>query len=436
MPVVKFKCRQCPESFRSKALRKAHVNAVHKRRYSCSMDAEMTTVRGQVWNDTPKNDTGIPSGSNVEARFTTIEKALQHAKDPQHRNVQPLYRCPVENCRLTVLGKAINKATLVKHWNMHVKQEHVSGEFELVYMEAEQPPFRDIPVLGSIMANNHSIRLAYDSLDNIMPESQEDKDEEEDEEDDMEEEQILVRDDQDVNILEHNTYWWETHRDHFVSFNARGYKCAGPALKTTHFIVEGCPSDAIVDFDTALIRRSRGRRMPTMSLDSRCASCHSEMRVRQLIKRFDSGKIDLKGGLDALRQTFVDATSETWTCTKDYEGRVRQPVRQQSDQQVVIIDNEFNPITYELYETCIIDRVSGKTLLNTLIVHTDETRPTVSTQKPRGREGQYHQSSTQEKGLRSEPWNGSDERAPSRGEAESIWDHIQDDISGLAHITR
>jgi hypothetical protein len=176
----------------------------------------------------------------------------------------------------------------------------------------------------------------------------------------------------------------ESHKDHLVSFNARGYKCAGPALETTHFIVGGCPVGAIIDFDTALMRRSRGRRLPTMSLDSRCASCHSEMRIRQLIKRFDSPKLDPKGGLGALTETFATAISKTWTCTKDYERRVQQPVREQSHRKVVIIDNEFNPITHELYETAIIDRVSGESLFNTLIVHTEETKSTVSTRRTQG----------------------------------------------------
>ncbi|KAI1041538.1 hypothetical protein LB505_001783 [Fusarium chuoi] len=236
------------------------------------------------------------------------------------------------------------------------------------------------------MANNHSLLLADALLGNTVPEPQEDADEDADEDDqaDEEEDQILVSADEEINILEHNTDWWESHRDHLVCYNARGYKCAGPALETRHFIIQGCPAGAIIDFDTALLRRSRGRRLPTLSLDSQCASCHSEVRVKQLIKRFDSPKLDLKGGLGALRQTFVDATLETWTCTEDYEQRVRQPVRQQLDQQVVIIDNEFNPITHELYETSIIDRVSGKSLLNTLIVHTEETKSTVSTQRTKG----------------------------------------------------
>lgn len=39
----------------------------------------------------------------------------------------------------------------------------------------------------------------------------------------------------------------------------------------------------------------------------------------------------------------------------------------------VIIDNEFNPKTRELYETAIIDRVTGEVLINTVIRHTDAT---------------------------------------------------------------
>ncbi|KAF5549562.1 zinc finger protein [Fusarium phyllophilum] len=108
------------------------------------------------------------------------------------------------------------------------------------------------------------------------------------------------------------------------------------------------------------------------------------MRVRQLIKRFDSPKIDPKAGLGALTKTFSTAISKTWTCTKDYERRVRQPVRAGLGQKVVIIDNEFDPITRELYETAIIDRVSGKTLLNTLIAHTEETKSAAPPRRTQG----------------------------------------------------
>jgi hypothetical protein len=108
------------------------------------------------------------------------------------------------------------------------------------------------------------------------------------------------------------------------------------------------------------------------------------MRIRELIKRFDSPKLDPKSSLGVLTETLATAISKTWTCTKDYERRVRQPIQEQAHRKVVIIDNEFNPITHELYETAIIDRVSGETLLNTLIVHTEETKPTVSTRRTQG----------------------------------------------------
>lgn len=93
---------------------------------------------------------------------------------------------------------------------MHVNQGHISGDLELVYIEAVQPPFRDIPILGSIMANNHSLLLADALLGNTVPEPQEDADEDADEDDqaDEEEDQILVSADEEINILEHNTDWW------------------------------------------------------------------------------------------------------------------------------------------------------------------------------------------------------------------------------------
>ncbi|SCV51257.1 uncharacterized protein FFB14_11919 [Fusarium fujikuroi] len=450
MPVVKpFKCPECSKPYGSKSGLTEHVNTVHKNKthrcpYGCgkvytqlagrnrhirtehenhphfpcqAIDCDKTFKREDyardhyqrvhVDGDKPyscdfcgKKFQFLPSKNIHEEShtqyacprnscyqgFSTIEGALEHAKDPQHRSDQQLYECPVENCRLTVIGKVLDKPSLVKHWKIHINQGHISGDLELVYIEAAQPPFRDIPLLGSIMANNHSLLLADALLGNTVPEPQEDADEDEDGDNqaDEEEDQILVSADEEINILEQNRVWFESHKDHLVSFNARGYKCAGPALETTHFIVEACPVGAIIDFDTALIRRSRGRRLPTMSLDSRCASCHSDMRVRQLIKRFDSPKIDPKASLSDLTKTFYTAISETWTCTKDYERRVRQPVREGLGQNVVIIDNEFDPITHELYETAIIDRVSGKTLLNTLIAHTEETKSAVPSRRTQG----------------------------------------------------
>ncbi|KAG4294906.1 hypothetical protein FPRO06_01491 [Fusarium proliferatum] len=385
----RFKCRDCTQTFTRERSAKDHYQRVHVNPplpYSCSFCGKKFQFLSSKDGHEKRHTEYVCPRNSCYDGFNSIEDALEHAKDPQHRSDQQLYECPVENCRLTVIGKVLDKPSLVKHWKMHIKQEHISGELELVYKDATQPPFRDIPILGSIMANNHSLLLADASLGNTVPEPQEDADEDEDEDNqaDEDEDQILVGADEEINILEQNRVWFESHKDHLVSLNARGYKCAGPALETTHFIVEACPEGAIIDFDTALIRRSRGRRLPTMSLDSRCASCHSDMRVRQLIKRFDSPKIDPKASLSDLTKTFYTAISETWTCTKDYERRVRQPVREGLGQNLVIIDNEFDPITHELYETAIIDRVSGKTLLNTLIAHTEETKSAVPSRRTQG----------------------------------------------------
>ncbi|KAF5235561.1 hypothetical protein FANTH_11674 [Fusarium anthophilum] len=209
----RFKCRGCTQTFNRKDYAKAHYKREHVKnaeRYNCSFCGKEFKFRRSK-NDHEKSHTEYSCPRNsCYLGFDTIEDALEHAKDSQHRSDQQLYECPVENCRLTAIGKVLDKTSLAKHWKMHAQQKHISGELELVYIEAAQPPFRDIPILGSIMANNHSIRLASASLGNTMSEPQEDEDEEEggDEEGDAEEDEIMVRDDEDINILERNEVWF------------------------------------------------------------------------------------------------------------------------------------------------------------------------------------------------------------------------------------
>jgi hypothetical protein len=175
----------------------------------------------------------------------------------------------------------------------------------------------------------------------------------------------------------------ETHKDRPVCLNARGYKCAGPGIETNGLILEPCPNGVIVELDTAILNNSRGRKVPTLSLDSRCVKCHAEMRMRQLAKRFDSPQ-KLDYDLAKLGDEFATAASERWSYPLQYaryESAVRKPVRDMrrngthtGPRKFVIIDTEFNPTTRELYETAIIDRVTGEVLINTVIRHTDATK--------------------------------------------------------------
>ncbi|KAF5550625.1 Threonyl alanyl tRNA synthetase SAD [Fusarium napiforme] len=211
----RFPCQviDCDVTFKRKDFAKAHYKREHAdnpERYSCSYcGKEFKFLRSKNDHEKSHTDYSCPRNS-CYLGFNTIEDALEHARDPQHRSDQQLYECPVENCRLTIIGKVLDKPSLVKHWNMHIKREHISGELELVYKEATQPPFRDIPLLGSIMANNHSILLESALLNKNVPGPEEDAEEDADEDDqaDEEEDQILVNADEEINILEQNKVWF------------------------------------------------------------------------------------------------------------------------------------------------------------------------------------------------------------------------------------
>ncbi|KAM0199954.1 hypothetical protein ACHAPQ_009895 [Fusarium lateritium] len=220
----------------------------------------------------------------------------------------------------------------------------------------------------------------YDDDDDEDDDEDEDGDEEEDDGDEFDDEyqdQILFREDGELNILTQNEQLWRLKKDHLVNLNARGYLCAGPGIGSFHFIFEECPTKTAIDFDIALLRRSRDRRLPTLSLDSRCVDCHSEMRIREIIKNFDSPIRDKEMSLDTPRTTFARSITKTWTCSEDYKKNVQVAVKEsrvngQLGPRVLIMDVEFSPTTWELYEVAIIDRVSGETLLNTLISHKDK----------------------------------------------------------------
>jgi transcription elongation factor Elf1 len=208
----RFPCRAtgCTKTFKRKDYATGHYKRVHVNGplpYSCK-------ICGQKFQFLPSKNTHEKNHTQHECprnacyeRFNSIEEALKHAGDAQHRSDQQLYGCPINNCRLTVLGKVLDKPSLEKHWNMHIKQEHIPDDLKLILKDAKQPPFRDIPLFGLILANNHSIKLASASLDNAVPDPDEAA-EEDGGGGDEEEDEIFIIDDKDINILEQNKEWW------------------------------------------------------------------------------------------------------------------------------------------------------------------------------------------------------------------------------------
>jgi hypothetical protein len=76
-----------------------------------------------------------------------------------------------------------------------------------------------------------------------------------------------------------------------------------------------------------LLRRSKDRRLPTLSLYSRCLECNTETRVRDLIKN-DSPDLKKELSLDTPRTTFARSITKTWTCTEEYKKNVQVAVKE------------------------------------------------------------------------------------------------------------
>ncbi|KAF4962219.1 hypothetical protein FSARC_9697 [Fusarium sarcochroum] len=265
---------------------------------------------------------------NCHQRFDTVEEALDHAESINHRPDLDFYKCIVPDCKLSVTGKVMTKSDLENRRELHRTRGHLSQDDKLVYERAQ-----------------HSIPNITTEADDLDPEEEEEE-EEEASVDFEEEDKFYLKDENEaIDVLEQNKEWFETHRYRVVCVNSRGYTCAGPGIRNKNFITEPCPGQVTIGLDTALLRRSRGRRLPSMSLD-RCVSCQAEMKIRRLTKRFDSPKPELTGGLQPFRKAFESMKRNTWTFTKEYNERVQNPTEQiRRDKQpgsfVVVLDTEF-----------------------------------------------------------------------------------------------
>jgi hypothetical protein len=83
--------------------------------------------------------------------------------------------------------------------------------------------------------------------------------------------------------------------------------------------------------------------------------------------------------LQLLRRTFETAAEKKWTSPPDYNRLVRQRIadiqngkRPSSD--LVALDDEFSPFSWQLWELGVVEQVSREVLINTPIHHPDGTQ--------------------------------------------------------------
>lgn len=191
--------------------------------------------------------------------------------------------------------------------------------------------------------------------------------------------------------------------------------CKGPSLLKSKFklvLDERCPYNSAIDFDTAclLFTTNSTRQSPRLRLEGRCLLCHSEHSSRTevrnwlikngLVGRAEQSMCEYRGctkstvhgsrgcerhilklgktvgrTFDArpLQEAFKSAAQKKLACPPAYKIvlQLRQKISagEQPGSRLVVLDNEFSMASKELWETSIIELVSGAVLINTTIIH-------------------------------------------------------------------
>lgn len=190
-----------------------------------------------------------------------------------------------------------------------------------------------------------------------------------------------------------------------------GLTCLGPTSGFGHLIFERCPKEGIIDLDTArLVLRRRPKSQSI--LDNRCVACRFYNQVTTYLTRYE---IELEDGnavcifhgcdqlsfhgsrrcaqhlsnlllkshrenttIDIIRlfwETFNSAVRKRWEFPP-YYNTVRRRILEilqgkRAGSDLVILDDEFSPASSQLWEFAIVERVSGKVLINTGVEHKD-----------------------------------------------------------------
>ncbi|KAG5746776.1 hypothetical protein H9Q70_010552 [Fusarium xylarioides] len=323
-------------------------------------------------------------------RFMTPDEALAHSTGDNHATDKKLYQCTVPNCRLAVVGIVLAENEVQKHWQGHVDREHVSSDAKLVYRPVEPRPSKRLPLFDIIYQFGIDLAMSSDQDSNEDSNDQTELievgelDYEEPWSLDPEEDcgkdfagidlDQLFSKEHCATILAQNTTYFEDRKHLKFNLHARGRTCGGPGLGTKWLITEPCPFGVIIDLDTARLRPSRVKSPPSISLDLECVACHATKHTREILKKFDTrreglGMVNYK----LLQKTFLNETRKQWTVTPEF-SRVEECIREiENDERpgtdCVVLDDEFTIVGSQLMEFAIIECVSGKTLVNTLVEH-------------------------------------------------------------------
>ena len=197
-----------------------------------------------------------------------------------------------------------------------------------------------------------------------------------------------------------------------VSLIHLGQRCKGSGVGSglLRVAAEKCQNEVVIDFDTARLFCHDGR----MMLDGRCISCRATVRLTKLLRSCGLEIQDLgkelctkdgctrrsfrmsgscirhlyddanaispdewgpakKADMRFLRNVFQSAVRVKWKSSPAYERvqelthEIAQGKRAGSD--LVILDDEWSPGSNQLWEFAMVEKVSGKVLINTRVKH-------------------------------------------------------------------
>jgi len=188
-----------------------------------------------------------------------------------------------------------------------------------------------------------------------------------------------------------------------------GLTCKGPTGGTRNMILDRCPKEVILDLDTAHLQRRQSGGSTKLRLGNRCVGCHVHFQLTRFLKDkgiepeaqstvcmsqdckqlpihaysycpthlsnllLDSRKKIPNHSITLLQEMFKSAIRKEWAFQPQYDivrsrtEEILQGKRPGTD--LIILDDEFSPSSQQLWEFAMIERVSGKILLNTTIDH-------------------------------------------------------------------
>jgi len=186
-----------------------------------------------------------------------------------------------------------------------------------------------------------------------------------------------------------------------------GLTCQSPFSESDHLVLQQCPGEVTIDLDTARLRPKRFN----LILDSRCVACSFYKQLDYFLTKYDielqdentmcifhgcdqvafhrsgrcvqhlntliqaSRRERIIVNIRSVQEAFNHAARKRWTFLPKYDI-VRRRIKDilqgnRPGADLVILDDEFSPASQQLWEFAIIERVSGKLLVNTTVEHED-----------------------------------------------------------------